>query len=342
VKLQPVNTPLRTVFMGSGEIGLPTLQWMIESAKVHLVGVVTQPDKPVGRSQILTAPAPKRLAESVGVPVLQPIRVRRSEALNQIAELRPDLIVVAAYGQILPRPLLEMPTVACLNLHASLLPQHRGAAPIQSSILAGDAASGITVMYIAEGLDSGDILLQKSLPIRHRETGGSLHDRLAKLAPEAFESALEMLIRGDAPRLPQEEDQATYAGKLDRDSGLVHWTESCWQIDRLVRAMNPWPGAYTLVSLPNEPPRRLKLHSVLPMHRRSGSPGQVLGSTKRGLIVGTASGSVLLLEVQLEGKRRMSAVAFVHGFPLPVGTRLGVSDFAPSSETPGTSSGKSA
>jgi len=170
-------------------------------------------------------------------------------------------------------------------------------------------------MYVAEGLDSGDILLQKSVPIRHRETGGSLHDRLAKLAPEAIESALEMLIRGEAPRIPQEENRATYAGKLDRDSGLVHWTESCWQIDRLVRAMNPWPGAYTSVSLPDEPLRRLKLHRVLPMHRRTGSPGQVLGSTKRGLIVGTGTGSVLLLEVQLEGKRRMSASAFLRGHP---------------------------
>ncbi|HXM27273.1 MAG TPA: methionyl-tRNA formyltransferase [Chthoniobacterales bacterium] len=321
-----MNTPLRTIFMGSGEIGLPTLQWMIESPKIHLVGVVTQPDKPVGRSQILTAPAPKRLAESIGVTVLQPIRVRRPEALNQIAELRPNLIVVAAYGQILPRPLLEMPTVACLNLHASLLPRHRGAAPIQSSILAGDAASGITVMYVAEGLDSGDILLQKSLPIRHRETGGSLHDRLARLAPEALGSALEMLIQGEAPRVPQAEDQATYAGKLDRDSGLVHWTESCWQIDRLVRAMNPWPGAYTLVSLAaDEPPRRLKLHRVLPMHRWTRAPGQILGLAKRGLIVGTGTGSVLLLEVQLEGKRRMSASEFVRGFPLPVGSTLGVS-----------------
>jgi methionyl-tRNA formyltransferase len=309
--------------MGSGEIGLPTLQWMIESPKIHLVAVVTQPDKPVGRSQILTAPTPKRLAESIGVTVLQPIRVRRPEALNQIAELRSDLIVVAAYGQILPRPLFEMPTVACLNLHASLLPRHRGAAPIQSSILAGDAASGITVMYVAEGLDSGDILLQKSLPIRHRETGGSLHDRLARLAPEALGSALEMLIQGEAPRVPQAEDQATYAGKLDRDSGLVHWTESCWQIDRLVRAMNPWPGAYTLVSLADEPPRRLKLHRVLPMHRQTGAPGQILGLAKRGLIVGTGTGSVLLLEVQLEGKRRMSASEFVRGFPLPAGATLG-------------------
>jgi methionyl-tRNA formyltransferase len=318
-----VNTPLRTVFIGSGEIGLPALQWMIESPEVHLVGVVTQPDKPVGRSQILTAPPPKRLAESAGVIVLQPARVRRPEALSQIAELRPDLIVVAAYGQILPRSLLDMPTVACLNLHASLLPRHRGAAPIQSSILSGDVTSGITVMYVGEGLDSGDILLQKSLPIRRRETGGSLHDRLAKLAPEALASALEMLVRGAAPRLPQVEEQATYAGKLDRDSGLVHWTESCWQIDRLVRAMDPWPGAYTLLSIAGLPSRRLKLHRVLPIHRRTGAPGQVLGSTKRGLVVGTGAGSVLLLEVQLEGKRRMSANEFLRGFPLPIGIQLG-------------------
>lgn len=309
--------------MGSGEIGLPALHWLIESAKVHLVGVVTQPDKPVGRSQVLTAPPPKRLAESVGVPVLQPARVRRPEALNDIAALKPDLIVVAAYGQILPQALLEMPAVACLNLHASLLPRHRGAAPIQSSILAGDVQSGITVMYMSEELDTGDILLQKTSAIRHRETSGSLHDRLARLAPEALESALDMLIHGEAPRIPQAGDQATYAGKLDRDSGLVHWSESCWQIDRLVRAMTPWPGAYTLVSLSDGPPRRLKLHKVLPIHRRTGAPGEVLGSTKRGLIVGTGAGSVLLLEVQLEGKRRMSASEFVRGFPLPVGTRLG-------------------
>jgi methionyl-tRNA formyltransferase len=178
-------------------------------------------------------------------------------------------------------------------------------------------------MHVSEGLDSGDILLQKSLPIGHRETGGSLHDRLARLAPEALASALEMLIRGEAPRIPQVENQATYAGKLDRDSGRVHWTQSCWEIDRLVRAMNPWPGAYTLVSLGDLPPRRLKVYRVLPMHRRTGAPGQVLDSTTRGLVIGTGTGSVLLLEVQLEGKRRMSANEFLRGFPLQVGTRLG-------------------
>ncbi len=310
--------------MGSGEIGLPTLRWLLQSPKVHLVGLVTQPDKPVGRSQALTAPAPKQLAGSIGIPVLQPPRVRKPEALADIAALRPDLIVVMAYGQILPKALLEIPTITCLNLHASLLPRHRGAAPIQSSILAGDTTSGITVMYMAEGLDTGDILLQKSLSIRHRETGSSLHDRLAALAPETLETALEMLIREEAPRLTQVEDQATYAGKLDRDSGLVDWSESCWQIDRLIRAMNPWPGAYTLLPADGSP-RRFKLHRVLPMHRRIGAPGKVLGSTNRGLIVGTGSGSILLLEVQLEGKRRMSAREFVRGFPLPAGVSLGVS-----------------
>jgi methionyl-tRNA formyltransferase len=228
-----------------------------------------------------------------------------------------------AYGQILPKALLEIPTITCLNLHASLLPRHRGAAPIQSSILAGDTTSGITVMYMAEGLDTGDILLQKSLSIRHRETGSSLHDRLAALAPETLDTALEMLIREEAPRLSQVEDQATYAGKLDRDSGLVDWSESCWQIDRLVRAMNPWPGAYTLLPADGSP-RRFKLHRVLPMHRRIGTPGKVLGNTNRGLIVGTGSGSILLLEVQLEGKRRMSASEFVRGFPLPAGVSFGV------------------
>lgn len=310
--------------MGSGEIGLPVLRWLAEFPKAHLVGVVTQPDKPVGRSQILTSPSPKRLADSIGVPVLQPSRVRKPESLTDIAALKPDLIVVMAYGQILPKALLEMPTLACLNLHASLLPRHRGAAPIQSSILAGDSASGVTVMYMAEGLDTGDILLQKTLSIRHRETGGSLHDRLAALAPEALEAAVEMLMRGEAPRISQAEDQATYAGKLDRDSGLVNWREPGWQIDRLVRAMNPWPGAYTMVSLAGGTSRRLKLHRVLPMHRRTGDPGEVLASTKRGLIVGTGAGSVLLLEVQLEGKTRMSASEFVRGFPLPIGTTLGV------------------
>ena len=234
--------------MGSGEIGLPTLQWLANSSLVNLVGVVTQPDKPVGRSQILTPPAPKRMAIALGLPILQPLKIRRTEELDRIAELSPDLIVVMAYGQILPKALLEMPTLACLNLHASILPRHRGAAPIQASILAGDQLTGLTVMYMSEGLDTGDILLTRSIRYsRGERPAGSLHDRLANLGPEALASALDLILSQQAPRIPQDESQATYAPKLERESGRIDWSQDCWHLDRLVRAMNPWPGAFTLV-----------------------------------------------------------------------------------------------
>ena len=167
---------LRVVFMGSGDIGLPSLQWLGSAPNIQLVGIVTQPDKPVGRSQKLTAPPTKELASRFGVPVLQPAKVRKPEPLAEIRALSPDLVVVMAYGQILPKSLLEMPRIACINLHASLLPRHRGAAPIQASILAGDRETGITAMHMAEGLDTGDIILEHLIPIDRRETGGSLHD----------------------------------------------------------------------------------------------------------------------------------------------------------------------
>ena len=305
----PMSSKPRILFMGAGEIGLPTLRWLINALELNLVGVVTQPDKAVGRSQVLTAPAPKQVALENGLPVLQPSKVRRSEALNEIRELAPELIIVMDNGQILPKALLEMPRIACLNLHASLLPRHRGAAPIQAAILSGDKTTGITVMHMAEGLDTGDIVLTRSLAIRHRETGGSLHDRLAALAPEPLAEAIALLLRGNAPRTPQDETLATYASKLDRDSGKLDWTQSCWYQDRLIRAMNPWPGAYTQLL----DGKRLKIHRALPMHRRTGAPAELLGSNHRGLIVGCGEGSILLLEVQLEGKRRMPALEFTRG-----------------------------
>jgi methionyl-tRNA formyltransferase len=318
-----MNHKPRIVFMGSGEIGLPTLRWLAHASEANLVGVVTQPDKPVGRSQILSAPAPKQLASTLGLPVLQPAKVRRSEELDRIAELSPDLIVVMAYGQILPKRLLEMPTLACVNLHASLLPRHRGAAPIQASILAGDQSTGLTVMYMAEGLDTGDMLLTRSIAIRRRETGGSLHDRLAVLGPEALAAAFELIMSERAPRIPQDESKATYAAKLERESGRIDWSQDCCHLDRLIRAMNPWPGAFTLVRTGEDSPKKLKIHRALPVHRGSGPTGVVHHLGNRGILVPSGRGAVLLLEVQLEGKRRMSAVEFVRGFPLPVGTALG-------------------
>jgi methionyl-tRNA formyltransferase len=315
----------RVIFMGSGEIGLPTLQWLADSSVAELVGVVTQPDKPAGRSQTLTPPPPKIRAAALGLPILQPAKIRTDEELASIAKLSPDLIVVMAYGQILPKRLLEMPTLACLNLHASLLPRYRGAAPIQASIAEGDRFTGLTVMYMAAGLDTGDILLTRSIAIRRRETGGSLHDRLAVLGPEALSSAIELILAGKAPRIPQDESQATYAGKLEREAGRIHWSQDCWRLDRLVRAMNPWPGAFTLVRNQEKSAQKIKIHRALPVHRVSGESGAVQHIGNRGVLVACGGGGgLLLLEVQLEGKRRMSGVEFVRGFAIPVGTVLGL------------------
>jgi methionyl-tRNA formyltransferase len=313
---------LRVVFMGSGDIGLPSLHWLGSAPNIQLVGVVTQPDKPVGRSQKLTAPPTKELANRLGIRVLQPAKVRKPEALAEIRAFLPDLIVVMAYGQILPKSLLEMPRIACINLHASLLPRHRGAAPIQAAILAGDRETGITSMHMAEGLDTGDIILQHSIPIRHRETGGSLHDRLAELGPAVLEETIARLAAGTAPRVKQDESQANYAPKLDRDSGRIDWTQPAFYLDRLVRAMNPWPGAYTVLDSSGNL-LRLKLHRVLPLHRLAGAPGTVIRQVRRGIIVGAGEGSLLLLDVQLEGKRRINATEFVRGFSLPAGSRVG-------------------
>jgi methionyl-tRNA formyltransferase len=310
------NKP-RVVFMGSGEIGIPTLQWLACASTVDLTAVVTQPDKPVGRSQTLSPPAPKKLAFELGLPVLQPVKVRRPEEVDRIADLAPDLIVVMAYGQILPKRLLELPTLACLNLHASILPRHRGAAPVQAAILAGDRETGLTVMYMAAGLDTGDILLIKSIPIRHRETGGSLHDRLATLGPEALGAAIEQILSNNALRIPQEESKATYASKLDRESGRIDWLKDCWYQDRLIRAMNPWPGAYTLVRDSHDAVKKLKVHRALPIHRSSGEPGSISGISNRGIQVACGEGGLLLLEVQIEGKRAMPAAEFQRGFHLP-------------------------
>jgi methionyl-tRNA formyltransferase len=316
-----MKTKPRVVFMGSGEIGLPTLRWLAGASTVDLVAVVTQPDKPVGRSQTLSPPAPKKLASELRLPVLQPVKVRRPEELDRIAELAPDLVVVMAYGQILPKRLLDMPTLACLNLHASILPRHRGAAPIQASILAGDRETGLTVMYMAEGLDTGDILLIKSISIRHRETGGSLHDRLATLGPEALGPAIEKILSDSAPRIPQDESEATYASKLDRESGRIDWSKDCWFHDRLIRAMNPWPGAYTLVRDSRDAVKKIKIHRALPVHRLAGEPGSITAIRNRGIEVACGQGALLLLEVQLEGKRAMPAAEFQRGFHLPLGFR---------------------
>jgi methionyl-tRNA formyltransferase len=312
---------MRLVFAGSGDIGLPTLRWLLSSR--HCVdAVVTQPDKPVGRHQELHFSEIKKLAIAAGIPVMQPPQIREPEVVGRLRDLSPHILVVIAYGQILPRVVLEVPSVACLNLHASLLPKYRGASPIQAAIESGDACSGMTVMYMAEGLDTGDILLEQTLPIRRRETGGSLHDRLADLAPRALEQALDLLESGAAPRVPQNEAMASYAGKLSRENGLIEWT-SPEAVDRRVRAMNPWPGAYTGIPLAAGL-RKLKVFSVIQSRAPSaGAPeGTVLAVEERGILVAAGKGAVWLTEVQLEGKRRLRASEFLRGTPMGAGTVL--------------------
>jgi methionyl-tRNA formyltransferase len=297
---------MRIVFIGTGEIGVPTLQALLKSEH-EVVGVVTQPDKPVGRAQLIEPPPIKTALATTNIPTLQPSRIKDRQAIEKIRALEPDVIVVMAYGQILPRDILEIPKIACLNLHASLLPRWRGAAPIQASIAAGDRETGITVMYMDEGLDTGDILLQRTIEILPADTGGSLRDRLAKVAPEALLESLELLAKGRAPRTPQDNAFATYAPKLKREDGKIDWSDPADKIERQIRAFDPWPGAFMKFA-----GRNLKIFSAVVVDLR-GKPGEILRDEKE-LVVAAGEDAVSLGDVQLEGKRRMAAAEFLRGY----------------------------
>jgi len=306
---------MRVVFIGTGEIGVPTLRWLAESPHQELVGVVTQPDKPVGRDQRIQAPPIKAAIAGLEIPVLQPERIKREEAIAQIRALAPDVIVVMAYGQILPRAVLQIPPVACLNLHASLLPKHRGAAPIQAAIAAGDQETGVTVMYMDEGLDTGDMLLKSKIPIRPDETGQSLHDRLAAVAPEALAEALHQLTAGTAPRISQNPDEATYAKKLEREHGQIDWSHSAESIERKIRAFDPWPGTYIILRDDSGRERKLKIYSATVLRRGAGEPGEIIAAGAEGVVIAARDGALCLRDLQLEGKKRMSAAEFARGHP---------------------------
>jgi len=320
---------MRIVFMGTGDIALPTLQWLIEhqssGADGHeVVAVYTQPDKPVGRRQVLTAPEIKVLAAAHGIPVRQPEILRgNEEAITEFAAFRPDLAVVMAYGQILPKVVISTPTRACVNLHASLLPRHRGASPIQAAIRDGDTHSGITLMHIVPKLDAGDMILKESTLILPDDTGGTLHDRLATLGPRLLERGFP-LFRGRLPTAePQEKNLVTYSGKLLRDDGEIDWAMDAPALERLVRAYDPWPGTTTFLTL-GEERRKLKIHpAVILTEGNSSPPGTILESGTR-LVVNCGSGAIVLQgDLQLEGRKRLSAGEFLRGTSLPVGTILG-------------------
>lgn len=308
---------VHTVFMGTPEFAVPTLKALVEHHQV--VGVVTQPDRPAGRGRRLAASPVKGAALALGLQVFQPRTLQAPEAVAHLAQWQPDVIVVAAFGQILAKPVLDLPPQGCLNLHGSLLPKYRGAAPIAAAILDGEPTTGVTLMRMDEGLDTGPILAQAECPIAPDDTTGSLTAKLADLGAQLLVETLPGWLSGEIEARPQDDSRATYCGQLKKEDGQINWRQPAVQLDRQVRACNPWPGAYTTWR-----GQRLKVQRARPWSAwvGSGEPGQVV-ALEPGLGVVTGSGALELVEVQLAGKKPVPAGAFARGQRGLIGGRLG-------------------
>lgn len=317
---------VRILFMGTGDIALPSFEALLES-DYDVVGLFTQPDKPVGRKQVLTPPAIKVLAEENGVPVWQPDRLRGSDEQDVIDELAVDVIVVMAYGQILPKRVINAPGISCINLHASLLPKYRGASCIQGAIDAGDAETGISVMHVAPALDEGDVILQHRLEILPEHTGGVVHDLLADVAPAALLEGLLKLVDGTAEREVQDDSLSNYAPKLMREDGELDWKMSAEEVERRVRAYDPWPGtSTTFVESKGKAQGKVKRLKIFPQvsvePAMSGRSGEVLELSKHGLVIACGEGAVRCMHIQPEGSARMTAEQFATGGRIELGDLL--------------------
>lgn len=307
---------IRTVFMGTPEFALSTLQGLID-ADVDLVGIYTQPDRPKGRGKQLAVPPVKELALNHGIPVFQPAKLRAPEAIADLEELAPDLIVVVAYGQILPKRVLDIPRYGCINVHASLLPKYRGAAPINQAIMAGETETGITTMLMDEGLDTGDMLVKRSLAIGPNETAGELHDRLAQLGRETMQETLRQLCNGELTPEKQDDTLTSYAPMLKKEDGRLDWSRPAEELHNLVRGLDPWPGAYTTLA-----GQLLKVARTR-VEPGSGAPGSVTTADADGVRVACGDELLVIGELQLPGRKRLAAADFLRGQSLPAGTRLG-------------------
>ncbi len=310
---------MKVLFMGTPDFAAVTLNKLINS-KHELIGVVTQPDKLKGRAQELSISPVKELALKNDIPVYQPNKAKEPEFLETVRTLAPEVIVVAAFGQILPKVLLDIPPYGCINVHGSLLPKYRGAAPIQYSIIDGESETGITIMHMDVGIDTGDMILQAKLPIAENETGGSLFDKMAQLGADLLIEALEQLEAGTAARTVQDNDKATYVKVLSKEMGRVDFNQPAIKLERLIRGLNPWPSAYTTLS-----GKTLKLWqaSVEPCIDHTAKPGQIIELRKEAFVVATGDGALVIKELQLEGKKRMTTDLFLRGYPLTLGTILG-------------------
>lgn len=324
----PMNTsdpagapPLRVVFFGTAEFACPALVELEKEEGVQVMGVVTQPDRRAGRG-LKPRPSPvKVVARQLGLPLWQPIRCRDDAFLAQMKEVAPELIVVAAYGQILPPALLALPPHGCLNIHGSLLPKYRGAAPIQRAIAEGEEQTGVTIMLMDEGLDTGPILAQEATPIWPDDNAQTLHDRLALMGASLLVDILPDYLRGKIRPRPQPAEGASYAPKVSPAEAEIDWRRSAVELDRLIRAFTPWPGARTRLPFSERP--RLKILKAEPLEREGGEPGVILESGPETLLVACGRGVLQIHRLQREGGKPLSAAEFLRGCRLPAGTRLG-------------------
>lgn len=305
---------MRIVFMGTPDFAVPSLQALIDAGH-DVCAVYTQPDKPQGRKQILTAPPVKTLALEHDIPVFQPNTLKNEDEQARLRELAPEVIIVVAYGKLLPKAVLDIPPHGCINVHGSLLPRWRGAAPIQWAVIAGDEMAGVTTMQMAEGLDTGDMLLTYETKVGEKETAGELFDRLAQSGAELLTQTLVKLDE-ITPR-PQDDAQSCYAHMLDKQMAVIDWSKSAHEIDCLIRGLNPWPIALTTLS-----GERLKVFAA-EKAAGNGEPGTVLeANPKKGLTVACGEGALKLTEIQLVGGKRMKATDFLRGHAIEVGTKL--------------------
>jgi methionyl-tRNA formyltransferase len=304
------KTNMRIAFMGTAELAVPCFEAVARMTGVEVVAVITQPDRPKGRDLKPSSPPVKVAAQRLGLPVQQPLKIREPDAIEVMRATQPDLIVVVAYGQILPKSVLEIPGIGCMNVHTSLLPRWRGAAPIQYAILHGDRETGVTTMYMDEHMDTGDIILQRSEPIRLDDTSAALHDRLARLGAELLIETVTQIKENRAPRAKQDETLATYAKKIAKEDGRIDWTRPAVEIERQVRAFNPWPSAYTYLG-----DLLLKIWKVEIVESVTGNPGDVLSD----FTVATGQGGLRVLELQPANSKRMAVDAFLRGHPVKAG-----------------------
>lgn len=309
---------MRVIFMGTPDFAVPVLQ-AVKEAGHELLAVVTQPDKPKGRGKQVQFPPVKEQALLYGVPVYQPGKIKKEpEFIERLRELSPDVMVVVAFGQILPKEVLEIPKYGCINVHASLLPRLRGAAPIQWAIINGEEKTGVTTMFMEEGLDTGDMLLKAETAIDAQDTGGSLHDRLSRMGGPLLIETLSKLEAGTLVREKQRDEDSNYARMLDKALGQMDFSKPAADLERLVRGLNPWPSAYTHF---NGKTLKIWKASVVP-ELPGGEPGRVVKVTKDTIIVAAGEGALAIEELQIEGKKRMSTEAFLRGYEMEEGTLL--------------------